>query len=194
MTGDVDRAVAVVRRGGLVVYPTETVYGLGADALDAEAVERVFAAKGRDPGAPVSLGVPSVDRALEFVRMGDRGRRFMREFLPGPVTVVARKRPVVPGVLTGGRERVGVRVPDHAVALGLLERVNPVTCTSANVSGQGSITRVDQLDQRILDAVEMVLDGGELPGVESTVVDPDRGIVHRRGALADEVEEWLYAN
>ncbi|QLC33491.1 threonylcarbamoyl-AMP synthase [Halarchaeum sp. CBA1220] len=184
-------AAAAIERGDLVVYPTETVYGLGADALDPDAVERAYEAKGRAREKPMSLGVPSVEAASEYVHASEREERFMREFLPGPVTVVCEKRDVVPDVLTGGRERVGVRVPDHEVALALLERTAPVTATSANRSGTGSVRRVADLDPSFREAVAVVLDGGETGGEESTVVDVAANEVLRRGADAEAIEDWL---
>jgi len=190
---DLDRAAAAVRAGRPVVYPTETVYGLGADALDPAAVERVFELKGRDRSNPLSLAAAGVDAALAHVRPSPRAERFMRRVLPGPVTVVVERGPAVPDALTAGRDRVGVRVPDHDLALALLEAAapTPVTATSANVSGRPSVRRVADLDDGIRDGVAAVVDGGETPGTESTVVDPDRGVVHRRGARADAVETWL---
>lgn len=189
---DLDRAADAIAAGDLVVYPTETVYGLAADALDPDAVSRVYEAKGRDRSNPISLAVPSVPAALEYVRATDRERRFMATFLPGPVTVLCRRRDRVPGALTAGRDRVGVRVPDHDLALALCERTDrPITSTSANVSGRPSVRRVTDLDPSIRETAAVVLDGGETAGVESTVVDAAAGRVHRRGALADEVEQWL---
>jgi len=188
---DIEQAAAAIREGDLVVYPTETVYGLGADALDPAAVEAVFEAKGRDRGNPVSMAVPSVAAALEYTAPTARERRFMHEFLPGPVTVVVDRGGAVPDVLTAGRDRVGVRVPDHAVALSLLEAVAPVTATSANVSGRPSARSVADLDGDIREAAAAVLDGGETPGGGSTVVDVTAGEIHRRGALADQIEAWL---
>ncbi|MFC7167144.1 L-threonylcarbamoyladenylate synthase [Halospeciosus flavus] len=188
---DLGEAAAAIRAGDLVVYPTETVYGLGADALDPEAIERAFAAKGRDRDKPMSLGVPDVETATQYVVASDRERAFMDAFLPGPVTVVCEKRDVVPDALTGGRERVGVRVPDHDVALALLDRVHPVTATSANVSGRPSVTHHDDLDAEIRETTAVVLAGGETGGVESTVVDVANEEVIRRGADAERIEEWL---
>ncbi|MFB6079335.1 MAG: L-threonylcarbamoyladenylate synthase [Halarchaeum sp.] len=190
-TTDLDAAADAIRAGELVVYPTETVYGLGADALDPDAIERAFAAKGRERSKPMSLGVPSVNAATDYVVAGDRERAFMREFLPGPVTVVCEKRDVVPDALTGGRERVGVRVPDHDVALALLERVAPVTATSANVSGHPSVREISDLDEGFREQVAVVLDGGRTGGTESTVVDVARGEIIRRGANADAIADWL---
>ncbi|WP_254536417.1 L-threonylcarbamoyladenylate synthase [Halomarina litorea] len=188
---DLDAAVDAIADGECVVYPTETVYGLGADARSPDAVGRVFDLKGRSRDKPVSLGVPSVDAAREYTRPTEREVAFMREFLPGPVTVVVERRESVPDVLTAGRDRVGVRVPDHDVALELLERAEvPLTATSANRSGQGSARVVGDVDPAIREAC-VVLDAGETGGAESTVVDVSSGEIHRSGALAGDVEAWL---
>ncbi|WP_158855279.1 L-threonylcarbamoyladenylate synthase [Halorhabdus sp. CUG00001] len=187
-------AAEAVDSGGLVVYPTETVYGLGADALDPEAVEAVFAAKDRDRTDPISLGVPDVSTAREHVEAGERERAFMEAFLPGPVTVVVRRGGDVPDALTAGRERVGVRVPEHDLARRLLEQTGPLTATSANVSGRESATRAEDVDREIRDAAGVVLDGGDTAGQASTVVDVSDGTIHRRGANADAVAAWLDAN
>jgi L-threonylcarbamoyladenylate synthase len=187
---DIDDAAAAIRAGKLVVYPTETVYGLAADATDPDAVARLFEAKDRPADKPVSIAVPDVDSALDYVDPTDREERFMREFLPGPVTVVTERRASVPDALTGGAPRVGVRVPDHLVALALLEAAAPLTATSANVSGNPSATTVADLDD-ITEAAAVVLDGGETGGTGSTVVDVEADTIHRRGANADAVERWL---
>jgi len=184
-------AVRALRNGSLVVYPTETVYGLGADALDPDAVRRVFDAKGRDRGEPVSMAVPDVGAALEYTRPTERERAFLERFLPGPVTVVLEREPAVPDVLTAGTDRVGIRIPDHDGALALLEAVAPLTATSANVSGRPAACRVEDLDDGIRRVAAVVLDGGETPGGGSTVVDVAAGEVIRRGARADDVAAWL---
>ena len=188
---DLDRAADALRDGELVVYPTETVYGLAADATDPAAVERVFSAKRRSPDKPVSVAVPSVGALAELCPLTDRERRFASEFLPGPVTLVA-DRGELPAVLTGGRDRVGVRVPEQPLARALLDRIAPITATSANVSGRESARTVTDLDGEIREAAAVVLDGGETAGGEaSTVVDVERETVHRPGPLSDEIESWL---
>ncbi|WP_434522887.1 L-threonylcarbamoyladenylate synthase [Halorubrum sp. AS12] len=184
-------AAAAVDHGGLVVYPTETVYGLGGDALDPDAVERVFDLKGRDRSNPLSLGVASVDDALRYTRPTELAVAFARAFLPGPVTVVVERGDQVPDALTAGRDRVGIRVPDHDLARALLVETGPLTATSANVSGTGSVTHPNELDDRIREGVATVIDDGEAPGTESTVVDPEAGTIHRRGAMAGAIEAWL---
>ena len=188
---EIERAAQAIEAGELVVYPTETVYGLGADALDAEAVESVFEAKGRDRSDPLSMAVPDLATAREYTSPTARERAFIEQFLPGPVTVVLQRKSMVPDGLTAGSERVGIRIPDHEVALELARRAGPITATSANVSGTPSARSVADLDEAIQNAVAVVLDGGETPGGGSTVVDVETGEIHRRGARADEIDAWL---
>jgi L-threonylcarbamoyladenylate synthase len=191
MTDDIDAAADAIRHGQLVVYPTETVYGLGANALDADAVERVYAAKNRNREKPVSMAVPDLETATEYTQPTERERAFIERFLPGPVTVVVERTGMVPDVLTAGRNRVGIRIPDHDLARSMLESASPVTATSANVSGNPSAQSVAGVDQRVREYATVVLDGGETPGGGSTVVDVTHDEIHRRGALAAEVEMWL---
>lgn len=188
-----DRAAAAIEAGDPIVYPTETVYGLGADASDAAAVERVFETKGRDRSKPLSIGVPTIAGARRYARPSERAIQFMQAFLPGPVTVVVERDPALPDIVTAGRDRVGVRIPDHEVALALFERVAPipVTATSANRSGEPSVTQIAELDASLRESVGAVVDDGPAPGTESTVVDPERNVVHRRGAMADAIVAWL---
>ncbi|MFB6111696.1 MAG: L-threonylcarbamoyladenylate synthase [Halobacteriaceae archaeon] len=186
-----DRAADAIRDGDLVVYPTETVYGLGADATNTGAIETVYEAKRRDRDRPISLAVPTIEAASRFAQFGQRERAFMEQFLPGPVTVVCERREGVPDVLTATRERVGIRIPDHPVARALLERVAPLTATSANVSGTGSVRRPGELSASVRGAVRMVLDDGTTPGGGSTVVDVANRTIHRRGTNVDAVETWL---
>lgn len=190
---ELDRAARAIRNGELVVYPTETVYGLAADAVDSTAIERVFDAKRRAREKPISLAVPDVETARKYVRPTTPETAFMDEFLPGPVTVLCEKRDVVPDLLTGGRSHVGIRIPDQPLALELLRRVSPITSTSANVSGRGSVTLLDELDDEIRDAAAVVIDGGETGGTGSTVVNVERGEILRRGENADAIEAWLAA-
>jgi L-threonylcarbamoyladenylate synthase len=189
-----ERAADRIRAGGLVVYPTETVYGLGADATDSAAVERVFEAKGRGRDRPVSMAVQSVTAAAPYVRLTERERMFCDRFLPGPVTVVVERTEYVPDELVAGGDRVGLRVPDHEIARRLAATADfPVTATSANLSGQGGARVVDEVAESIRERA-FVLDGGRTLGGGSTVVDVTEGTIHRRGKRADAVERWLAEN
>lgn len=188
---EIDRAARVIREGDIVVYPTETVYGLGADALDSSAVERVFAAKARSRTKPLSMAVPAIESAATHTTLTARERRFIETFLPGPVTVIVGAGPEIPDALTAGGDRVGIRIPDHELARSLLREVGPITATSANRSGNSSVRRIEDLDPELREAVGCILDGGDLSGTESTVVDVEHEEIHRRGALTEEIEAWL---
>jgi len=193
-TAALDRAAAAIEAGKLVVYPTETVYGLAGDATDPDAIERVFEAKDRARDKPVSMAVPDVGTALAYTCPTEREEQFMREFLPGPVTVVVDRWEMLPDGLTAGKPKVGIRIPDHPIALELLDAAGAVTATSANISGHPSATTVAELDA-IVDEVAVVLDAGATDGgTGSTVVDVEAGDIIRRGAEADAVEAWLADN
>ncbi|ERH06600.1 MAG: sua5/YciO/YrdC/YwlC family protein [Halonotius sp. J07HN4] len=187
----VDDAATAIASGDAVVYPTETVYGLGADATDADAVRRVFEIKGRPRFKPLSVGFADLSMAAEYVTPTERERRFMQRFLPGAVTVLVARTGVFPDILVDGGDTVGVRIPDNTVARELARRAGPVTATSANESGSPSVRRVDALADSVRDAAGAVVDTGETPGGESTVVTVETGEIHRRGALAAEIEAWL---
>lgn len=189
------RAAAVIRRGGLVAFPTETVYGLGAHALDPKAVERIYDAKGRPSYNPIIVHVASADRAREVVAdWNDVADRLARAFWPGPVTLVLPKRAEVPAAVTAGLPTVGVRVPSHPVALALLTAAAlPIAAPSANRSTQLSPTMASHVVASLDDAVDVILDGGPTwVGIESTVVDVtgDEPLVLRPGTITlEQIEQ-----
>lgn len=189
----IDRAVRAINRGGLIVYPTETVYGLGAHALDARAVERVFEVKQRPRDKPVSVAVPSLAAAEELVRVTATTRAFIDRFLPGPVTVICEARSMIPPVVTAGQSRVGIRIPDHEISLALLAKTPPLTATSANVSNGPDVCHPDDLPEEIRSGVDEIIGSGLTPGGPSTVVDVDRGVIHREGPMVDTIRTWLRA-
>ncbi len=185
-------AVAAIRRGDLVVFPTETVYGLGADALNPEAVGRVFEAKGRSRSKPLSMALPEVAVAIDYTRVSEREQAFMEEFLPGPVTVLLERTDRVPDILVAGTDRVGIRVPDHELSRELVRRTGPITATSANRSGRPSVRRADGLAPSIREQA-VVIDDGETNGIESTVVNVEDNEIIREGACIETIETWLKA-
>jgi L-threonylcarbamoyladenylate synthase len=184
----VERAVQVLRRDGIIVYPTETVYGLGGDAFSDEGLLRVYEAKGRPLGKPISIAVSDTDMLCVVACADDPALEFIGRFLPGPVTVILEARSCIPPLLTGGTGRIGVRIPAHEMALAIIAGFDsPITATSANISGEKDPVRPG--DVRV--PYDLLVDGGVLPGVPSTVVDlVDRRIL-RRGTLADEVAAFL---
>jgi L-threonylcarbamoyladenylate synthase len=172
--GAIRQAANVIRSGGLVAFPTETVYGLGANALDPAAVARIFEAKGRPATNPLIVHVadPGQVRAVA-ADWPDIGLRLAARFWPGPLTLVLPKRPELPDVVTAGGPTVGVRCPAHPVARALiLEAGVPIAAPSANRSTELSPTRAEHVLKGLGGRIELVLDGGPCPGgIESTVVD-----------------------
>ncbi|MEV5319230.1 L-threonylcarbamoyladenylate synthase [Streptomyces sp. NPDC052687] len=173
-TSDIEKAAGVLRAGGLVALPTETVYGLGADAEDPRAVSRIFQVKGRPPSHPLIVHIAAADQLDDWVEGVPATARLLAErFWPGPLTLVLRRGRRVPLEATGGLETVAVRVPDHPAALALLSAFGGgVTAPSANRFGSVSPTTAEHVRAELGDAVDFVLDGGPCQvGVESTIVD-----------------------
>ena len=170
----VAEAAAILRRGGLLGIPTETVYGLGADALNEDAVRRIFEAKGRPQDNPLILHVPSadwLDRCCQDVPPA--AYRLAERFWPGPLTMILPRRPIVPLRTTGGLETVGVRCPDHPVTLAIIEAAGvPVAAPSGNTSGRPSPTTARHMMDDMLGKIDGIVDGGPCAvGVESTIID-----------------------
>lgn len=167
-------AAEVIRRGGLVAFPTETVYGLGADALSEAAVLGIFTAKGRPSYNPIIAHVASVEHAYTLVTQWPTAAgQLAAMFWPGPLTLVLPKAPHVPSALTAGRDTVAVRMPAHPVALALIKAAGrPIAAPSANRFTELSPTSADHVERGLGARVDMILDGGSTQvGIESTVVD-----------------------
>jgi L-threonylcarbamoyladenylate synthase len=172
--GHIEKAAGVLRAGGLVAFPTETVYGLGANAEDPAAVSRIFQVKGRPPSHPLIVHLGGAEHLDGWVEDVPATARLLAErFWPGPLTLVLKRGHRVPLEATGGLQTVAVRVPDHPVALALLSAFGGgVTAPSANRFGQVSPTTANHVRAELGDAVDFVLDGGPCEvGVESTIVD-----------------------
>lgn len=170
----IDRGAKVLREGGVVAFPTETVYGLGANALDAEAVARIFTAKGRPSYNPLIVHTTSIEGARRLcATWPDTAARLAEAFWPGPLTMVLPKADCVPSIVTAGGPTVALRVPRHPVARALIEASRlPLAAPSANLSTRISAVRADHVMRMLDGRIEMVLDGGQTPGgLESTVVD-----------------------
>lgn len=192
-------AALAVQRGRLVVFPTDTVYGIGADAFDPASVRRLLAAKGRGRDMPPPVLV-SAATTLDALAVGvpAYARALVAELWPGPLTIVCRQQPSLQWDLGDTRGTVAVRMPDHPVALELLGRTGPLAVSSANLTGKDPATDADQAEAMLGDAVEVILDGGPTPGpVPSTIVDctGETGRVLRAGVIPrwrmDQVVEPL---
>ena len=173
-SGSVAMAVALLRRGGLVAFSTETVYGLGADATNVAAVARIFDAKGRPATNPLIVHVADAENARRFARhWPPAASELARHFWPGPLTLVLPKSPVIVPQVTAGLETLALRVPDHPLALQLLREFGgPVAAPSANRSSRVSPTTAEHVRRELGNTVDLILDGGPCRvGIESTVLD-----------------------
>lgn len=184
------QAAEVLRGGGLVAFPTETVYGLGAMALDADAVRGIFAAKGRPPNDPIIAHIADLSH-LDQLTINPPAliSDIAAAFWPGPLTLVMRRGPRVPRVLTAGGDTVAVRMPDHAVPQALIDEVGPLAAPSANRFARPSPTTADHVLVDLYGDIPMILDGGPTRiGLESTVLDLTRAVptVLRPGGVALE--------
>jgi L-threonylcarbamoyladenylate synthase len=183
-----EKAVSILMHDGLVVYPTETVYGLGADAFSDEAILKVYEAKKRPLAMPVSIAVSDRDMLSAVARVEPVMEAFLDAFLPGPVTVVLTARKTVPAILTGGTGLIGIRMPAHDLAIQLITAFDaPITATSANLHG----AKDPLLPTECTVPYEFLIDGGRLPGTPSTVVDLTEKRVLRAGADIDRVAKFL---
>jgi L-threonylcarbamoyladenylate synthase len=188
----ISQAVKVLRAGGLVAFPTETVYGLGADAMNPKAVENVFQAKGRPSDNPLIVHVGEPSQVEKFARqVPELGRRLAEKFWPGPLTLVVPRHDAVSDKVTAGLDTVAIRMPDHPVALAMLRSFDGgVVAPSANLSGSPSPTTADHVFHDLEGRIDLILDGGSTRiGVESTVVDVtvDPPIILRQGGLTEEM-------
>ena len=187
----IKRAVRILQRNGLVAFPTETVYGLGALGLEPKAVARIYEAKGRPAWNPVIMHVHNAKGASRLVQeWTDDAALLAKTFWPGPLTLVLRKSDKVPEISTAGLDAIAVRVPSHAVALALLEEADaPVAAPSANRFTQVSPTTASHVKKSLGDRVDLILDGGPCKvGIESTVLDltGSEAVVLRPGIVSRE--------
>ncbi len=171
-TISLSKAAEILRGGGIVAFPTETVYGLGANALNAEAVAKVFEVKGRPSTSPLIVHVSSIEQARRYVTDWPReAEELARKYWPGPLTIMLPKSAKIPDIVTAGLPTVGIRVPSHPIALQLIEEAGvPIAAPSANRFKHVSPTTAEHVYEEFGDAVEVIDGGSSQVGIESTVV------------------------
>jgi L-threonylcarbamoyladenylate synthase len=187
----INEAAFVIKNGGVVAFPTRHLYGLGADAFNADAVNRVFEIKRRPHDKPLLV---LIDKSYDLIRLVQQvpnsATRIMKRFWPGAVTIVFRAKHILPTNLTAGTEKIGVRMPEHPVALALATAVQgPITATSANITGNSGCSLVSEMDPLITDKLDLIIDVGALKGgMGSTVVDVtgDSPKILRQGAVSEK--------
>lgn len=188
----------ILRGGGLVVFPTETVYGLGANALDASAAEKIYKAKGRPSDNPLIVHIASPEEADKYAYTSEEFYRLAKAFMPGPITVIMPKRDCIPITVTGGLDSVGIRCPENEIARRLIKAAKvPVAAPSANISGKPSPTRAEHVKGDLDGKVDIIIDGGESTvGLESTIVKIENGkiILLRPGGITLDMLSALFDN
>ncbi|MGB9808661.1 MAG: L-threonylcarbamoyladenylate synthase, partial [Caldanaerobacter sp.] len=184
----IDYAAEVIKKGGLVAFPTETVYGIGANSFDEEAVKRIFIAKGRPQDNPLILHIASIDQVYDLtVEFPEKAKKLVQKFWPGPLTIVLKKSSKVPYINTAGMDTVAIRMPSNSIAHLLIKRAGvPISAPSANVSGRPSPTDASHVIEDLYGKVDVIIDGGKCDvGLESTVVDltDEIPVILRPGAV-----------
>ena len=195
----ITEAGKVIKEGGLVLFPTETVYGIGANGLNSSAVKKIFIAKGRASDNPLILHISNINM-LDIIAkdITDEEYKLMDAFWPGPFTIVLKKKDIVPDIVTGGLDTVAVRMPSNIIANKLIEYSGvPIAAPSANVSGKPSGTCIEDIYDELAEKMDYIIDGGMCEvGVESTVVKVTDGVVNilRPGKVTKEDIDLIIAN
>jgi len=171
---DLFKAIEALKQGGLVVYPTDTLYALGADIFNEDAVKKVFRVKKRPFDVPLPVAVSTVVDMEKIAFVDRKVRRLAERFLPGQLTLILNKRDVVPDVVTSGLDKIAVRIPDNKFALELLSVFGPLTVTSANIHDMEPPNNIKEIEAQ-LKGVDVYLDHGVLEGLPSTIVDITSG-------------------
>lgn len=190
------RAGKLIRAGELVAFPTETVYGLGADGLNVDACRKIYLAKGRPADKPLTLHVASFEMIEQIAEISLAAEKLIETFLPGPLTIILPKKNIVPDFVTCNSKSVGVRFPNNAVAQDFIKIAGvPIAAPSANISGKNPPTTAQEVFNNLNGKVEMVLDGGKCEvGISSTIVDISTGVpkILRQGSIsAESINEIL---
>ena len=191
----IEKAARVIASGGLVAFPTETVYGLGADATDENAAKKIYAAKGRPSDNPLIIHIASAEDAEKYAYTNECYYRLAKAFMPGPLTVILPKKDTIPHSVTGGLDTVAVRCPSHPIARALIKASGTaIAAPSANISGSPSPTCAEHVVRDMTGRIDMIIDGGDCEiGLESTIVklDGSCAILLRPGAVTPDALECV---
>jgi len=186
---DLSKAFSALSNGELIVYPTDTLYGIGADVFNREAVKKVFEIKKRPFNQPISVAVSCVEDLEKIAFIDERTERIIDVFLPGNLTLVLKKKKIISDVVTSGHNNVAIRIPDNKIALELLSIFGPLTCTSANISGQKTPSVISDISMHFKpEDISVYLDDGALEDKPSTIVDLtfDKPKILRDGKISEK--------
>lgn len=193
----IKEAAEIIKNGGTVAFPTETVYGLGADALNPEAIKKVFKAKGRPSDNPLIVHISDMEMLRLIARRPTKAvLAVINRFWPGPLTIILKRKKIVPDIATGGLDTVAVRMPDNRIALSLIKKAGvPLVAPSANLSGKPSPTRATDAATDLSGKVDIIIDGGKTRiGIESTVIDMTTSpptLLRPGGLPVEEIEKVI---
>ena len=188
---NIDRIVNELKMGNIVITPTDTVYGILADALNEDAVKKVYDAKKREYGKPFILYVSDINMLYEYTKdLKDLEKELIDKYTPGKLTIILNKNEKVSDLVT--KDTVGIRIPDNKDLIEIIKRVgNPLITTSANISSKETITSIDKIEKEMLDKIAYVEDGGEITALPSTIVkvENDKIVFLREGDLANTIKK-----
>ena len=192
---NIDKIVEIINSSGLVISPTDTVYGIMGDALNKESIKNVYDVKQRDYKKPLILLMSSIDMIKEYtLDISEDEMNLMKKFYPGCMTLLLKRNSKVDGMICNNGEYVGVRIPDNKDLLSIIEKLGrPVFSTSCNISGNDVVRSVDEIDEEIVSKVDYIYDGGYIDSVSSTVVRIDNGeaVILREGNLSEEIKNYF---
>ena len=166
------KAINALKKGELVVYPTDTLYAIGADIFNEEAVEKVYTVKNRPLNQPIPIAVSDIESMEKLAVIDEIALKLIKKFLPGPLTLVLPKKSCIPDIVTGGSESIAIRIPNNIIALSLLSRYGPLTVTSANIHGVEPSGFISEIKMQFMEqGIKVYIDQGELKGKPSTIID-----------------------
>lgn len=180
------KALSALSKGQVIIYPTDTLYGLGADIYNRDAVKCVFEIKNRPFELPISVAVSCIEDLEKIAYVNNKTNRIIDLFLPGKLTIILKKKKIVPSIVTSNNENIAIRIPDNIIALELLSEFGPLTCTSANIHGKPTPTVISDIQMQFKNSnISVYIDNGKLQSKASTIIDltSDTLKIIREGAL-----------
>lgn len=186
----IKKAKKILKNGGIVVYPTETLYGIAANPFDKNAVLKIFEIKKRPFSMPISIAVSNIEMLAQVAEVNEIVIKFYKKFLPGPYTLILKKKPNIPDLLTSNLETIGIRVPENLFTLKLIKEFGPITSTSANIHGNELPINIEIAKKQLKDKVDLYVDHGECKyKIPSAIIDIENKKILRKGPIPIKLEE-----